>query len=204
MTAGLNTGNRGVSLVILMMAIVVILGLTGSVVSLVRIDTSIAMNYRRSVGLLYAAEAALELVVQDFGRVGSWDQVLRGRTTSRLWSRDPRVVMIDGTVLDLAQVTADLLRGRGVATRSAVWRFAGQTQLESVSRVQFSSEPNVVAVWLSDDLEDNDGDPLSDSNMRLSVYAVAFGAGRSRRAIQATVRRHVAGWVEVTSWRLVR
>ena len=78
------------------------------------------MNYRRSVGLLYAAEAALELVVQDLGRVGSWDQVLRGRTTSRLWSRDPRVVMIDGTVLDLAQVTADLLRGRGVATRSAV------------------------------------------------------------------------------------
>ena len=112
--------------------------------------------------------------------------------------------MIDGAVLDLEQVTADMRRGRGEAKGGALWRFSGQTRLESVSQVQFTPEPNVVAVWFSDDLEDTDGDPLRDSNMRLSVYVGAFGARQSQRAIQATVRRHIAGWVEVTSWRLIR
>lgn len=204
MTAVSTMDDRGVSLVILMTAVVVILGLTGAVASLVRIDTSISMNYRRSVELLYAAEAALELAVHDLGGVRSWDQMLRGRPVSRRWSSEPRVVMIDGTVFDLTQVTAELLRSRRQAAGSPVWRFAGQIQLESVASVPFSTEPTVVAVWLADDLEDSDDDPLSDSNMRLQVYAAAFGAGRSRRAIQATVRRHLVGWVELTSWWVVR
>ena len=59
------TSDRGVGLAITMMVMLVIVGLTGTVISLATTHTAVAANYRRSLELLYAAEAALELVVQD-------------------------------------------------------------------------------------------------------------------------------------------
>ena len=181
MSAVATAGDRGVGLIITMMVMLVILGLTGAVMSLATTETAVAMNYRRSVELLYASEAALELVIQDLDLVRSWDQLLRGRPSSGFWSADARVLMIDGTVLDLAQVTVDLQRARDDSTPSSRWSLVGHARLNAVTRVESWSEPHVVAVWLSDDPRDIDGDPRSDSNARLVVYAAAFGSGLTQR-----------------------
>ena len=152
-------GDRGVGLVIVMMVMLVIVGLTGPVMSLATTQTAVAANYRRSLELLYAAGAALELVVQDLGRAGSWEHA---------------------------------------------WRFFGRAQPQVVAPGGSWSEPQVVAVWLANDVRAIDVDPGEDGPPQLIAYAVAFGSGLSHRAVQATIRRHVAGWVEVTSWRVAR
>ena len=51
MTA-VTMGDRGVGLVIIMMVMLVVVGLTGSVVSLAMTQTAIAANYRRSLEAL--------------------------------------------------------------------------------------------------------------------------------------------------------
>ena len=203
MTA-VTMGDRGVGLVIIMMVMLVVVGLTGSVVSLAMTQTAIAANYRRSLELLYDAEAALELVVQDLGHVGSWEHTLRGDSPSRIWSTDTRVRMVDGTVLDLRRVTVDLQRARGDTTDSSRWRLVGHAQPGAVAPVGSWSKTQVVAVWLANDPRAIDVDGRGDSPSQLVAYAAAFGSGLSHRAVQATVRRHVEGWVEVTSWRVAR
>ena len=197
-------GDRGVGLVIMMMVMLVIVGLTGTVMSLATIQTAVAANYRRSLELLYAAEAALELVVQDLGCAGSWKHALHGRPPSRIWLTDVRVPMVDGVVLDLARVTVDLQRTRGDATASSPWCFVGHAQPNVVAPVGSWSEPQVVAVWLANDVRAIDVERPDDDPTQLVAYAAAFGSGLSHRAVQATVRRHVTGWVEVTSWRVAR
>lgn len=196
--------DRGVGLVIVMMVMLVIVGLTGPVMSLATTQTAVAANYRRSLELLYAAEAALELVVQDLGRAGSWERAWRGHPPSGIWLTDDRVPMIGGAVLDLAHVTADLQRTRDDATASSRWRFFGRAQPQAVAPGGSWSEPQVVAVWLANDVRAIDVDPGEDGPTQLIAYAAAFGSGLSHRAVQATIRRHVAGWVEVTSWRVSR
>ena len=198
------TGDRGVGLVIVMMVTLVMVGLTGMVMALISTHTAVAVNYRRSLELLYAAEAALELVVQDLGREGAWEPALRGHPPSRIWLTDPRVPMADGVVLDFTRVTLDLQRTRGDATVSSRWHFVGHTPPGVAMSVGSWNEPQVVAVWLANDVRAIDVDGQNDDPTQLVVYAAAFGSGLSHRAVQATVRRHVAGWVEVTSWRVAR
>jgi hypothetical protein len=48
-----------------------------------------------------------------------------------------------------------------------------------------------VVLWIADDAEDADGDPLADSNDRLLLHAEAFGVRSARRRIEATVGREV-------------
>ena len=113
MNTVMKTSDRGVGLVITMMVLFVLVGLTGMLISLSTTQTAVVVNYRRSLELLYAAEAALELVVHDLGRVGSWELASRGHLPSGVWLTDARVPMSDGGALDLDQVTVEVpLRDR--------------------------------------------------------------------------------------------
>ena len=129
---------------------------------------------------------------------------MRGHPPSRIWSNDARVPMVDGIVLDLARVTVDLQRTRGDATASSRWHFVGHARPHAVAPVGSWNELQIVAVWLAIDVRAIDVDRRNDDPTQLVVYVAAFGSGLSHRAVQATVRRHVAGWVEVTSWRVAR
>jgi Tfp pilus assembly protein PilX len=70
--------------------------------------------------------------------------------------------------------------------------------------------PFYVAVWVGDDPAETDGDPARDGTDAsspgtgiLQVRSDAFGAGGSRRAVEATLGRAGAG-LRIISWRLVR
>ena len=196
------SGDQGIGLVIVMMVMLVLLGLTGAVMSLATTQTAVVVNYRRSMELLYAAEAGLELVVQDLGRPGAWDRALRGHPTSRRWSADTHIRLVDGTVLDLSQVTGESRRTGTILTPPSLGRFAGQARFSAMAPVGAWGEAHVAAVWLSNPrggIEDDGGE----SQTRLVVHVAAFGSGVAWRAVRATVHRH-AGWVEVVSWRVAR
>ena len=192
--------DRGVGLVIVMMVMLVIVGLTGTVLFMASTHTAVAVNYRRSLELLYAAESALELLVQDLGRGGAWEHAARGHPPDPIWLADTQVTLAGGEVLDLARVTVDLPRTRSDGAASSGWHFVGHAQPKVMAPVGSWSEPQVVAVWLANDARAIDVDRPA----QLVVYAAAFGSGQSHRAVQATVHRHVEGWVEVTSWRVAR
>jgi hypothetical protein len=51
-----------------------------------------------------------------------------------------------------------------------------------------SYNPFYIAVWVADDVGDDDGNPSIDANGIIVVHAIALGPNRARRAIQATIR----------------
>ena len=198
------SAEREIGLVVTMMVVLLILGLTGAMMPLAMMETAVAANHRRSVQLLYAADAALELTVSELGRLGAWDGVLRRGATSSHWSRARRVTLLDGTVLDAGAVTGELRRLRRVAGAPLSWTFFGHTSLARLTSIEGLPGPLVVAVWLADDPGDPDRAPLIDSNGTLVVYAAAFGRASAHRSIRAVVHRQANGWVQVSSWRVVR
>jgi hypothetical protein len=59
-----------------------------------------------------------------------------------------------------------------------------------------------VAVWISDDPADRDGQPLFDSNDVLVVRSEAFGPSGVHRGVETVIERSAAG-IRVVSWRAV-
>ena len=84
------SSQRGFGLIIMMMTVLLMLGLVGAVMPLVTTETAMAANYRRAMQLLYAAEAALEVVISELGRVRVWDDVLRRAPTPQASGRRQR------------------------------------------------------------------------------------------------------------------
>ena len=200
----MRSDQSGIGLVVTMMAVLLMLGLTGAVIPLTTTETAVATNHRRSIQLLYAAEAALEVTISDLGKLRAWDDVLRMGRASSLWSPATHVTLVDGMVLDLSDATRDLQGRRDATGAPLVWTLLGSLSLDRLIPFDVSPGPLVAVVWLADDPGDADGVALTDSNGTLVVYAAAFGRGLARRSIRAVIRRRDEGLVEVSSWRVVR
>ena len=71
---------RGMALVITMMAMLTLLALTGALVPLASTETAVVANHRRAIQSFYAAEAALEFIVQELRSVPDWDELLTGES----------------------------------------------------------------------------------------------------------------------------
>ncbi len=190
-----------------------LLALTGALVPLVSTDTAVVANHRRAIQSCYAAEAALEFIVQELRGVPDWDGLLTGKVRSRLAGTSHRVRLADGTVLDLQDATEQLEQtGTGAAAsgRGLRWRLYAHGPLKTLLPVDPSRGVLFIAVWLADDPMEIDGDPFRDTNDVLVVHAAVFGPAWAERSVQATVMRRATEAAEagrpvsLTSWRLVR
>src|SRR5689334_12731777 len=76
------TDERGTALIIALMAMMLLTALGAAVVMVSNTETHIAMNYRNSQEALYAADAAVERVVQDLLLVPRWNDILNGTAQS--------------------------------------------------------------------------------------------------------------------------
>lgn len=204
---------RGMALVITMMAMLTLLALTGALVPLASTETAVVANHRRAIQSFYAAEAALEFIVQELRGVPDWDELLTGKVRSRLAGTSSRVRLADGTVLDLQDATNQLEQtgaGATAAGRGLRWRLYAHGPLETLLPVDPSKGVLLIAVWLADDPMEIDGDPFRDTNDVLVVHAAVFGPAWAERSVQATVMRRATEAAEagrpvsLTSWRLVR
>src|SRR5687768_10179522 len=72
----------GTALVIALMSMMLLVALGAAVVMVSRTETLIANNYRNSQETLYAADAAVERVVQDLLLVPRWNDILAGSSVS--------------------------------------------------------------------------------------------------------------------------
>src|SRR4026207_792764 len=71
---------RGTALIIALMAMMLLTALGAAVVMVSNTETSISSNYRNSQEALYAADAAVERVVQDLLLIPRWNGGLAGDT----------------------------------------------------------------------------------------------------------------------------
>ena len=62
------------------------------------------------------------------------------------------------------------------------------------------SLPLYLVVWVADDESDADGDPATDANRRILVWATAFGSAGARRSVELRIAKTDAGDLQVLGW----
>ena len=73
---------QGTALIVALLSTVLLTALGAAVVLVSRTETAIAANYRSSQEALYAADAAVERVMQDLLLIPRWNDVLAGTVQS--------------------------------------------------------------------------------------------------------------------------
>ena len=94
---------QGVALVIALMATALMMALGLALILTTTTEGKIAGNYRQGSEALYAADAAVERVMQDILTVPNWDDMLGGAATSGFIDGPPSGLRMlpDGSKLDL-------------------------------------------------------------------------------------------------------
>lgn len=209
-------GERGIALIVTMMAALVLAAVAGALVPLSTIETAIGANHRRAVEGLYAAEAALALVTAELGAVQDWSAALDGSFQSTLRGATLVPATPDGGSIDLPAIGRRLRNGGAGASgagRGLLWTLLAHGPLTAAAPVPDGYGPWLVGVWIADDPGDPDSDPWRDANGAIMVHAAAFGPRRAERAVQATLSRRVLPpapptpalvRVRLASWRVVR
>ena len=143
----------------------------------------------------YGAEAALERALHDLATMPDWSPALAappGNVTSSFDDGAVAPRAPDGRTLDLVRLTRRRQRASDEHDGPAVfgadsprWRLYAHAlgaRAPGVSEAAPGLDlPLYLVVWVADDESDGDGDPAVDSNGRILVCAMAFGAGGARR-----------------------
>lgn len=190
----------GSALIIALMSMMLLTALGAAVVMVSRTETAIANNYRNSQEALYAADAAVERVVQDLLMVPRWNDILAGGVTSSLSDGAPaNIVLPGGGRINLVNATAALQAATDTADmwgpNNPQWRLFAWGPISRLLDPLAIDSSMYVAVWVADDPADGpsagaaDGNPLLDANGTLTIRAEAFGPGGTRKVIEVTVAR---------------
>jgi len=180
-------------------------------------------SHRDSVAALNAADAALELAARDLEAIGDWNTVLAGAVQSHLVDGPPSGVrrIARGDDIDLQVLTNQLTCHRpspcsDAAVRNRTlerpwgannprWQLFLYTPLAVVASAPEFANAYVI-VWIGDDGDEADGEPLVDGGASsgagggvVRARAESFGPGATRRAIEAIFRRQHG--IHVQSWR---
>ena len=189
------TDERGTALIIALMAMMLLTALGAATVMVSRTETAIANNYRNSQEALYAADAAVERVVQDLLMVPRWNDILAGSAVSSFidGSASSSKTLPSGATIRLGSATQELQSETDTANmwgpNNPQWRLYAWGPLSDISEGATVDSPMYVAVWVADDPGETDGNPLTDANGTLTLHAMAIGPGGTRKVIEVTVAR---------------
>ena len=199
----------GTALIIALMSMMLLTALGGAVIMVSRTEAAIANNYRNSQEALYAADAAIERVVQDLLLVPRWNDILanggagvagvtssftRGNPASQITLPTGGKVTLNATTANMQAMTdADDVWG----ANDPQWRLFAWGPLTDLLNTSAIDSNMYVAVWVADDPADAstftpnvpDDNPLIDSNGTLTLRAEAIGPGGTRKTIEVTVAR---------------
>ena len=194
---------KGTALIIALMSMMLLTALGAAVVMVTRTETMIASNYSSAQEALYAADAAVERVVQDLLMVPRWNDVLSGTSRSAFVDGAPNATKTlpgGGTLVlcgdaDCAATTAtgQLQLVTDTANmwgpNNPEWRLFAWSPIRDLLPGGQIDSAMYVAVWVADDPAEDDGDPLADTNGTLTLHAEAHGPGGTRKVIEVTVAR---------------
>ena len=208
----------GVAMIIALMSMMLMMALGLALVLTTMTETRISANYREGNEVLYAADAAIERVMQDLLTVPDWNTVLAdGGTTSAFIDGAPGVrTLADGTTIDLSEATnvvrcgaiacvdADITAitdDRPWGANNPRWQLYAYGPMSDMLPTQTINSRVYVVVWVADDPSENDGDPREDGGAAvdanavnpgggvLSLLAHAYGPEGTRRVVEVTIAR---------------
>ena len=171
---------RGMALLVALMAILLVLALGTALVLAASVESAITRNFRNSSEALYAADAGVERAVGDLNAIADWNAVLSGAASSAFADGTPTGVrtLPDGQLIDLAAVlnlancrqtslcstaamdaaTAD----RPWGSNNPRWQPFAWGPLIGLLPAEADEPPFYIFVMVGDDPSENDGDPLAD------------------------------------------
>ena len=205
---------RGVALLIALMAMTLLSALGLGLMLTTSTETLITGNYRDSVEATYAADAAVERVIQDLLIVPDWNDVIAGTKQSAFVDGAPSGVrtLPSGGTIDLTRATNMLNCGatsqcspsamnawtadRPWAENNPRWKLYAYGPVDAMIETGTVSSPLYVVVWASDDQAENDDDPTLDGTAItnpgrgvIALRAEAFGPGGTHKVIEVTVAK---------------
>jgi len=188
-----SDNEAGSALIMALIATVLLTSLGVGLVMLSNTEGAIASNYRAGSETLYAADAAVERVVQDLLLVPRWNDVLSGLTKSSFVDVTMTPVAGNGDHLDIAAMTAEVqAQSDSTApwgTNNPVWRLFAYGALGDMMGTATLQSNSYIAVWIADDPSESDNDPSADTNGVITVYAQAIGPNGTHRAVEVTVAK---------------
>lgn len=192
----------GSALIIALMSMMLLTALGAAVVMVTRTETMIASNYSNAQEALYAADAAVERVMQDLLMVPRWDDVLGGITKSAFVGGAPNaaITLPGGGSLTLCDTACPVTTATGQLQQvtdtadmwgpnNPQWRLFAYAPLRELLPNNQIDSAMYVAVWVADDPAEEDSNPLADTNGTLTLHAEAYGPGGTRKVIEVTVAR---------------
>lgn len=227
---------HGIALIMVVLVTAFLSALGLGVLLAVFMDRLATGNRAGSVAMLYAADSGIELAARDLAGIDDWDVVLSGAERSSFIDGDAAGVrgLPGGGAVDLTTTTNMLNCGRSTTCTTTQmnanskerpwgannprWRLFAYGPMQQLA-VLARPEPCYLAVWVADDVREQDGDPLADEADEhepghgiVRVHAEAFGVAGSRRALEAELLRvcragEGAGCppgIRVQSWRELR
>ena len=171
---------NGIALMVALMAMLLMAALGAALVLTTSSETIIATNFRTSGEGLYAADAALERIVDDLLTVHDWNSLLGGAVQSAFIDGAPSGArtLPDGSTIDLTQAL-DMANCRKITACSAAdmdlvtderpwgpnnprWQLYGYGHLSGLMPTASVSSPYYVVVMVGDDPSELDYDATKD------------------------------------------
>jgi hypothetical protein len=208
---------RGMALIVALMSMLLLSALGLGLMMTTMTETMIANNYRESGESLYAADAAVERVMQDLLTIPDWNRILGGLQQSSFVDGSIGTrTLEDGSTLDLVQST-NMMNCAKLTTCSAgdltawtaerpyglnnpVWSLVAHAPLSEIIETGTIVSPMYVAVWVADDIGESDNNPLIEGGPPvgtpqnlgrgiLMIRAESFGPGGAKSILEVTVAK---------------
>jgi hypothetical protein len=183
-----------VALIVVLLATMLLTALAMTMIMVTSGETLVTANYRNGQEAIYAADAAVERVVQDLLTVAQWNDLLRstGNLQSSFAEGPTLVTMADGSTLDLTKeqtrIQAETNAINLWGANNPSWRLYAYGPIADLLPDTIQS-PVFVGVWVGDDPSEIDGNPTLDGNGVLTLHAEAWSTGGAHKVIEVTVAR---------------
>lgn len=188
------------ALVISMMALTLLTALAHALVLGTVTETAIAASHREGVETFYAAEAAVELVVQDVAAAVDWDEIAAGDARSAFVDGPPSGTRQVGAVtVDLTAATADVVTASVGESDPIAYQLYAYGRLGDMIPEAAGRSPYYVAAWIAG-LESDETEELS----AVRIVGRAYGPTGSRRSMSVTLSRAASEELRVVSWHELR
>ena len=190
---------RGTALIIALMSMMLLTALGAATVMVSRTETMISGNFRNSQEALYAADAAVERVLQELLMVPRWNDILDGTVQSAFIDGilDEQKSLPTGAKVRFCCGSSSATGELQAVTDSAnlwgannpQWRLFAWGPINELITDGSIDSTMYAAVWIADDPAEEDGNPLADTNGTLTLHAEAIGPSGTRKIIEVTVAR---------------
>lgn len=170
----------GIALIVALMAMMLLMALGLTLVMTTTTETKISGNYSQGTEALYAADAAVERVMDDILTVPDWNEILKGNVRSSFIDGSPSGVktLPDGSKLDLTKATNLLDCGkvdgcsdedlnaftddRPWGLNNPRWQLYAYGPVADMLPTDTINSKDYVVVWIADDPSETDNNPSMD------------------------------------------